>query len=116
VADISLSAQEQKVRLCADCAAEWEAERANWASGAGNLAAAMLNRDKKEKLLCSRCGFDMEQVVRLGRVGCPICYGEFEALIGDLLQQTIPRPRHTGKQPGNWRNGRGTPDTPSPTR
>ena len=68
--------------------------------------------DRKNRILgdhtviCPRCGFDLEDVVRRGRVGCPECYGAFEAIVRELLAKTMPHPTHSGKRPAAWRNGR----------
>ena len=97
-------------RLCAPCAAQWEAAQGAWTEGAGGLVAGLAKRGEREAMLCPRCGFDLEDVVRRGRVGCPECYGAFEAQVSQLLAQSMPHPNHTGKWPKRWHNGRG----PSP--
>jgi protein arginine kinase activator len=112
VAAISVEGGET-ARLCAACAALWEASGHAWAQGAGDLMARLARRGEREALLCPRCGFDLEDVVRRGRVGCPECYGAFEAVVTELLAQSMPRASHGGKRPARWRNGR--PDSPFPT-
>jgi protein arginine kinase activator len=111
VAEIA-AADGEPARLCAPCAAQWEAAGHPWAAGAGELIAALTRPDRRQALLCPRCGFDLEDVVRQGRVGCPECYGAFEAVVSELLAKAMPHPDHGGKRPAAWRNGR--PKTPFP--
>lgn len=99
-------------RLCAQCAAAWESSGHGWAAGAGELLARLTKPGEREALLCPRCGFDLEDVVRRGRVGCPECYGAFEPIVTELLSKAIPNPAHNGKRPRTWRNGR--PAAPGP--
>jgi protein-arginine kinase activator protein McsA len=112
VAAISTSESGETARLCAACAALWESSGHAWATGAGDLMERLARRGKREALLCPRCGFDLEDVVRRGRVGCPECYGAFEVVVSELLAQTMPRASHGGKRPARWRNGR--PAAPRP--
>lgn len=106
VAEIAGSDTGDSARLCAECAALWEAAGHSWASGAGELMARLTRPSEREALLCPRCGFDLEDVVRRGRVGCPECYGAFEAVISELLLKAMPHATHAGKRPAAWRNGR----------
>lgn len=106
VAEIAASDTGDSSRLCAECAAQWEAAGHAWASGAGDLVARLARPGEREALLCPRCGFDLEDVVRLGRVGCPECYGAFEVVVSELLAKAMPHPSHGGKRPVAWRNGR----------
>lgn len=106
VAEISAADTAEPARLCAACAAEWEASGHAWAAGAGDLLARLTKPGEREALLCPRCGFDLEDVVRRGRVGCPECYGAFEPIVSELLSKAIPTPLHGGKRPRVWSNGR----------
>jgi protein arginine kinase activator len=106
VAEIAASDTGETARLCEACAALWEAAGHSWASGAGDLMAKLARRGERESLLCPRCGFDLEDVVRRGKVGCPECYGAFEAIVSELLAKAMPHPAHSGKRPAAWRNGR----------
>jgi protein arginine kinase activator len=106
VAEISAADTSEPARLCATCAAEWEASGHGWAAGAGDLLARLTKPGEREALLCPRCGFDLEDVVRRGRVGCPECYGAFEQIVSELLSKAIQNPAHSGKRPRVWNNGR----------
>jgi protein arginine kinase activator len=114
VAAISTSEGGETAQLCAACAALWEASGHAWAAGAGDLMERLARRGEREALLCPRCGFDLEDVVRRGRVGCPECYGAFEAVVSELLAQSMPRASHGGKRPARWRNGRPASPFPAP--
>jgi protein arginine kinase activator len=105
VAEITASDGET-VRLCAACSAQWETAQGGWAHGAAHLAAGLTRREGAAALLCPRCGFDVEDLVRLGRVGCPECYGAFADQVADMLDQAMPYPHHSGKWPKRWTNGR----------
>lgn len=117
VAEIASSEGAEAVRLCASCSTLWEATHA-WAAGAGDLAARLSRPGEREAMLCPRCGYDVEDMVRRGRVGCPECYGAFEEPVTRLLAQSMPHPAHGGKWPRRWRNGRSqrplTPDSREP--
>jgi len=106
VAEISPSDGSEPALLCASCSAEWEASGHSWAAGAGELLARLTEPGDSQALLCPRCGFDLEDVVRRGRVGCPECYGAFESAVRELLAKAMASPAHTGKRPKKWSNGR----------
>lgn len=116
VAEVSSVDSAEPARLCAQCAAAWESSGHAWASGAGDLLAGLTKPGAREALLCPRCGFDVEDVVRRGRVGCPECYGAFEPIITKLLSKAMPNPTHGGKRPRAWRNGRPGGSPPAPPR
>ena len=52
---------------------------------------------KIEELAC-RCGFTLEDISRIGRLGCPHCYVTFQDLLKERINKIQRGSQHTGKQ------------------
>jgi protein arginine kinase activator len=48
---------------------------------------------------CSACGFTAAQLKKIGRMGCPECYGAFREGLDNLLKAMHKGTRHVGKTP-----------------
>lgn len=81
--------------------------RAN-VKGAGDLLAAFLAEDGSignpnepgRMRTCPVCGFEVENLFRLNKVGCPGCYDAFKGKLRPLLSRLHGRTIHLGKVPG----------------
>lgn len=77
------------------------------AASEDDLLAAFLGLERKflsdqpetVNLICSKCGFALEQFQRTSRLGCPECYRAFEPNIRGLLSRFHGRTIHLGKMP-----------------
>ena len=56
------------------------------------------NTDHSE---CVNCGISYDTIREVGRVGCSLCYGEFNKQLMPLLRKIHKSVRHTGKRPNN---------------
>lgn len=48
---------------------------------------------------CPSCGYDVENLVRTGKLGCQQCYDSFEEEVRNLLRRAVGRESHRGKLP-----------------
>ncbi|MGF1677867.1 MAG: UvrB/UvrC motif-containing protein [Candidatus Methylacidiphilales bacterium] len=48
---------------------------------------------------CPACGFSAEQLRKIGRLGCPECYGVFSEMLEDVIHDCQKGDVHTGKVP-----------------
>ncbi len=48
---------------------------------------------------CPSCGSTLADFKTTGRLGCPVCYGAFEAELEDLIRQMHRGDRHVGRRP-----------------
>ena len=52
-----------------------------------------------EELVCPACGFTQAQLKKIGRMGCPECYGTFREGLDSLLKSMHKGTKHIGKVP-----------------
>ena len=52
-----------------------------------------------EELTCPACGFTQAQLKKIGRMGCPECYGTFRDGLDTLLKAMHKDTKHIGKTP-----------------
>ena len=52
-----------------------------------------------EDVTCPACGFTQAQLKKIGRMGCPECYGTFRDGLDSLLKAMHKGTRHIGKVP-----------------
>jgi protein arginine kinase activator len=50
---------------------------------------------------CPACGFTYAQLRKIGRMGCPECYGAFREGLDNLISAMHKGTRHIGKKPGD---------------
>jgi protein arginine kinase activator len=100
--------QVTEMHLCEECASEkgfrtivmqgksslasqliWMAENLypEGASGLGNVR-------------CSGCGLTYSDFMQMGRLGCEVCYKDFEKQLKQVLRRIHGAVRHVGKAPG----------------
>jgi protein arginine kinase activator len=48
---------------------------------------------------CPVCGYDVENLVRTGKLGCVQCYSSFAGEVLNLVRRAIGRESHRGKYP-----------------
>lgn len=50
---------------------------------------------------CPNCGFTYTEFRKMGRLGCSVCYDQFQGQIHPLLRRIQGSTKHTGKVPGH---------------
>lgn len=96
-----INGQMTTVNLCEDCS---KAKGVTEETGFG-LAEAFLSpshrAEESMEAVCDHCGFTASQLKKIGRMGCPECYGAFREGLDGLLRNMHKGTRHVGKRPGN---------------
>lgn len=89
-----------KVDLCEACAQAKGVTDPNGFSLADLLVKSPLEPEKQSGLLrCPTCGFTQSDFRKLGRLGCPECYGVFDPLLSPVLENMHKGTAHRGKVP-----------------
>lgn len=89
-----------KVDLCEDCAKAKGVTDPSGFSLADLLLKASLNpAPTSEQVRCEQCGFTPQDFKKLGRFGCPACYGTFKDMIEPMLDTMHKGATHAGKVP-----------------
>lgn len=65
-------------------------------SAKGGVAAKQAVQDD---IVCPACGFTQAQLKKIGRMGCPECYGTFREGLDSLLKSMHKGTKHVGKAP-----------------
>lgn len=95
-----INGQMTTVNLCDACS---KAKGVTDEAGFG-LAEAFLSTNTPEsqaaEVVCGACGFTASQLKKIGRMGCPECYGAFREGLDNLLRAMHKGTRHVGKVPG----------------
>ncbi|MGE9268271.1 MAG: UvrB/UvrC motif-containing protein [Verrucomicrobiales bacterium] len=52
-----------------------------------------------EKDSCASCGFTLEDLQRIGRLGCPECYRSFRSVLAERIAGMHKGDRHEGRRP-----------------
>lgn len=95
-----INGQMTTVNLCEDCS---KAKGVTEETGFG-LAEAFLSpshrAEESMEAVCDACGFTASQLKKIGRMGCPECYGAFREGLDGLLRNMHKGTRHVGKRPG----------------
>ena len=95
-----INGQMTTVNLCDACS---KAKGVTDEAGFG-LAEAFLSTNTPEnqtaEIVCGACGFTASQLKKIGRMGCPECYGAFREGLDNLLRAMHKGTRHVGKVPG----------------
>lgn len=55
--------------------------------------------DEPEKPVCKQCGMTETEVLKYGRLGCPVCYSTFADIISKNVKATQGGTLHCGKEP-----------------
>lgn len=99
-----INGQMTTVNLCEGCS---KAKGVTDEMGFG-LAEAFLSPAKagvpikaapQEDIACPACGFTQAQLKKIGRMGCPECYGTFREGLDSLLKSMHKGTKHIGKVP-----------------
>lgn len=91
-----------KIDLCEECAQAKGVTDPSGFSLADLLLKASLNPEPAagpSGMRCEQCGFSPHDFKKLGRFGCPACYGTFTGLIEPMLDSMHKGTAHTGKVP-----------------
>jgi protein arginine kinase activator len=89
-----------KVDLCEECAQAKGVTDPSGFSLADLLLKASLNPDPSSGgIRCEQCGFSPTDFKKLGRFGCPACYGAFKGLLDPMLDGMHKGTVHSGKVP-----------------
>lgn len=93
-----INGQMTTVNLCDACS---KAKGVTDETGFG-LAEAFLSQPQpaiSAETACPACGFTAAQLKKIGRMGCPECYGTFREGLDGLLKSMHKGTRHVGKVP-----------------
>ena len=88
--------------VCSECVERLERQVIG---GAGPLSPHLLlsrlmaEADEDPSFRCPSCGYDVENVVRTGKLGCRQCYASFAEEVLNLVRRAIGRESHRGKLP-----------------
>ncbi|MBW3625940.1 MAG: hypothetical protein KY468_21310 [Armatimonadetes bacterium] len=63
------------------------------------LLARLMADPEEPSFLCPECGYDVENLVRTGKLGCVQCYASFADEVLNLVRRAIGRETHRGKYP-----------------
>lgn len=91
----------EETAVCSECVERLERQ----ALGAlGPLAphgllARLMADPEDPSFLCPDCGYDVENLVRTGKLGCVQCYASFAEEVLNLVRRAIGRETHRGKYP-----------------
>ncbi len=87
--------------LCLECARRRETRDLQIGEyfSISDLLSHLIMADPDASFYCGGCGFDIEDLVRTGRTGCPDCYTHFAGEIDRMLLGSIGRLKHQGKVP-----------------
>ena len=94
-------AELEETAVCTECVERLERQ----ALGAlGPLAphgllARLTAEPEDPSFLCPDCGYDVENLVRTGKLGCVQCYSSFADEVMGLVRRAIGREAHRGKYP-----------------
>ena len=99
------------LRLCQQCAEEkglhisLTSKKFPLAEPLAALAEGLMpdDKDRLSSLCCRSCELPFSTFAATGRLGCPDCYGSFEAQLKPLLRKAHGSTTHTGKAP--YRDG-----------
>jgi protein arginine kinase activator len=64
-----------------------------------SLLDRILNESEEPSFHCPDCGYDVENLVRTGKLGCRQCYASFSDEVMNLVRRAIGRDSHRGKSP-----------------
>lgn len=62
-------------------------------------AKSFLIEEGEEEGPCPTCGFTGDNLRKVGRLGCPDCYGHFKEMLTDVLADCQKFTQHSGKVP-----------------
>lgn len=100
--------QVTELHLCEKCAHD-KGYRTMVAQGKSSLASQLIwmaeslypeGAGALGNVRCSRCGLSYSEFVQMGRLGCEVCYRDFEKQLKQVLRRIHGSVRHVGKAPG----------------
>ena len=103
------SKQKEKMNLCEECAQKLGITDVgfnmpiDFSSFLGGFWEDFANSDilpligEKQELKCKGCGSTFEDIVNIGKFGCPECYETFEDEIDEILNKIHGKNRHIGR-------------------
>lgn len=95
-----INGQMTTVNLCDECSkAKGVTEETGFGLAEAFLSPSHRNEEPMEAV-CDACGFTASQLKKIGRMGCPECYGAFREGLDGLLRNMHKGTRHVGKRPG----------------
>lgn len=96
-----INGQMTTVNLCEECSkAKGVTEETGFGLAEAFLSPSHRNEESMEAV-CDACGFTASQLKKIGRMGCPECYGAFREGLDGLLRNMHKGTRHVGKRPGS---------------
>lgn len=96
----NINGKESSVALCKQCAAD---------SGAGiSMVSPLFNsffgvhsrhRDERSAKKCSLCALTFNDILAMGKVGCPECYATFKEELDNTIRSIHGTAKHIGQKP-----------------
>ena len=99
----NVNGHKTEIHLCDDCRKKHpELDLLNF-SGLGDFFSTLTGggqeMERKKQLICSGCGTSVDDFLRMGYLGCPKCYREFDNILKPIILKTQGKLQHTGKIP-----------------
>lgn len=112
-----VNGQKKEQHLCEDCASEYTALPLSELMGGqqlpiGSILSGILSKYAKDSVegesggpaqridvQCPECGMTESDFLKMGRLGCPVCYSAFSNLITKNFKTMQGGLQHTGKEP-----------------
>lgn len=114
-----VNGEKKEQHLCEDCASEYTAVPLNEIMGGaqgqqlsiGSILSGILSKYAKDNseegsgvqkridTRCPECGTTESDFLKMGRLGCPVCYNAFSGLITKNFKTMQAGLQHTGKEP-----------------
>ena len=109
----------EKVNICAECAGDfsffseddfykdltkilYKIFKADEGQLNGRMELKNLkNLEIRKNRACSFCGMDLNNIKKLGKMGCPNCYSEFKNILLPIIKAIHKNIEHRGKIPEN---------------
>lgn len=115
-----VNGEKKEQHLCEDCASEYTAVPLNEIMGGaqgqlsiGSILSGILSKYAKDNseegsgiqkridTRCPECGTSESEFLKIGRLGCPVCYNAFSNLITKNFKTMQGGLQHTGKEPAH---------------
>jgi protein arginine kinase activator len=98
--------QVKELHMCTGCLNRHHAEESTGFALSGEAPAPKTARRRRKpsesltvSVVCESCGTDSRQVVRDGKVGCPVCYNTFGDELENAIRERNAAVIHRGKAP-----------------
>ncbi|MBQ8837052.1 MAG: UvrB/UvrC motif-containing protein [Clostridia bacterium] len=96
----SINGNESSVALCKNCAETSGMNTVSPLFGSFFGTPAKSTRDiQRQSKKCSLCALTFNDILSMGKVGCPECYNTFKEELGDTIRSIHGTAKHVGRTP-----------------